>query len=303
MIRKITTRAKRTDDVQRNNCELLPERSEHMKRNAIIMKTFYSLLGIVVISIVFNACTEIPPVIKFTDGSLNKRKVLVEEFTGVRCVNCPDGSIELENLKGIYKEQLVVVSIHDGGFALPYTESKYDFKTVKGTDMVKYIGAPSGYPSAAVNRKLLPNQSQIPISRSKWASAIADELAIPSDYQILLQKKYDSLSRKLVLNVQLTNANPTGAQHYMTVLIKEDGVKDVQLDNNGKNLNYIHKNILRDVLTAVSGDKIASTKDQKITIESTLSTNWNANNCKIIIFVHQSDTDKNVLQCGEFDLK
>jgi thiol-disulfide isomerase/thioredoxin len=268
-----------------------------------ISKTIYSLIGILIVSFAFQSCSEIPPIIKFTDGSVGKKKVLVEEFTGVRCVNCPDGAIELENLKAIYKEQLIIVSIHEGGFSLPYTDSKYDFRTTKGTDMVKYIGAPSGYPSASVNRKLLPNQSQIPISKSKWAPAIADELQVPSDYQILLQKKYDSLSRKLTLNVQLLNANPTGKQHYITVLLKEDGVKDLQLDNNGKNYEYIHKNILRDVITAPSGDQIASIKDQKITLESTLSTNWNANNCKIIIFVHQSDVEKNILQCGEFDLK
>jgi Outer membrane protein Omp28 len=269
----------------------------------LYIKKAYSVFGILAISMTFQFCTEIPPVIKFTDGSVGKKKVLVEEFTGVRCVNCPDGSIELENLKAIYKEQLIIVSIHDGGFSLPYTDSKYDFRTTKGADMVKYIGAPSGYPSASVNRKLLPNQSQIPISKSKWAPAIADELQVPSDYQILLQKKYDSLSRKLTLNVQLLNANPTGKQHYITVLLKEDSVKDLQLDNNGKNYEYIHKNILRDVITAPSGDQIASIKDQKITLESTLSTNWNANNCKIIIFVHQSDVEKNILQCGEFDLK
>ncbi len=269
-----------------------------------ITRAVYAVLVVLAISMTFQFCTEIPPVIKFTDISVrSKKKVLVEEFTGVRCVNCPDGSIELENLKSIYKEQLVVVSIHDGGFSVPYSDSKYDFRTIKGTDMVKYIGAPSGYPSASINRKLLPNQSQIAISRSKWAPAIADELLIPSDYQILLQKKYDSLSRKLTLNVQLLNANPTGSHHYITVLLKEDGVKDLQLDNNGKNYQYIHKNILRDVITSASGDPITSSKDQKLTLESTLSSNWNANNCKVVIVIHRSDAEKNVLQCEEFDLK
>jgi len=43
------------------------------------------------------------------------RHVLVEEFTGVQCVNCPQGSQLIENLINTHGERLIAVSIHFAG--------------------------------------------------------------------------------------------------------------------------------------------------------------------------------------------
>ena len=96
------------------------------------------------LTLAISACTEIAPVVP----TLGDRKVLVEEFTGVRCVNCPAGASELDNLRGIYGDRLVVVSIHTGDFSTPYSDSKFDFRTPEGTALEKNLGAPLGYPTA-----------------------------------------------------------------------------------------------------------------------------------------------------------
>jgi hypothetical protein len=38
--------------------------------------------------------------------------VLLEEFTGKGCTNCPKGSREIENLLTIFPDNLIAVSIH-----------------------------------------------------------------------------------------------------------------------------------------------------------------------------------------------
>ena len=96
-----------------------------------------------------SACTEIAPVVP----ALGDRKVLVEEFTGVRCVNCPAGASELDNLRGIYGDRLVVVSVHAGEFSPPFSDSRFDFRTPEGEALEKRLGAPLGYPTAVINRK------------------------------------------------------------------------------------------------------------------------------------------------------
>ncbi len=47
------------------------------------------------------------------------RVVLLEEFTGKGCTNCPKGSRELENLLTQFPNNLVAVSLHAGFFANP----------------------------------------------------------------------------------------------------------------------------------------------------------------------------------------
>src|ERR1700741_1300369 len=85
---------------------------------------------------------------------LGDRKVLIEEFTGVRCVNCPDGSAEIENLLSLYGGNLVAVSIHSGFFSDPYPDNLYDFRTPEGDQLLNYLGQPLGYPTAVIDRKL-----------------------------------------------------------------------------------------------------------------------------------------------------
>ena len=45
------------------------------------------------------------------------RKILVEEFTGHRCTNCPQGHQTLETLHQQYGDTLVTVGIHYGALA------------------------------------------------------------------------------------------------------------------------------------------------------------------------------------------
>ena len=67
------------------------------------------------------------------------RQVLIEEFTGVRCVNCPAGSEAIENLLDSYGDQLVAISIHAGFFSPPMGESQYDFRTDEGNNLMSFM--------------------------------------------------------------------------------------------------------------------------------------------------------------------
>ena len=74
------------------------------------------------------ACEEISPLITPSSGESpptdtpvaeQQRQVLIEEFSGVQCVNCPAGSEAIEDLINIHGSQLVTVSIHFGFFSKP----------------------------------------------------------------------------------------------------------------------------------------------------------------------------------------
>ena len=52
----------------------------------------------------FSSCQEIPPVVGGSDDDIvivddQQKNVLIEEYTGVQCVNCPEGAAIVSGLK------------------------------------------------------------------------------------------------------------------------------------------------------------------------------------------------------------
>ena len=123
----------------------------------------YILPVLALFAIAFWGCEERE--LTIPELTVGARRVLVEELTGVKCTNCPDGTNLLVDLQNTYgAENLVVVAVHYApGFNDPYTganASKYDFKTEDGTAMAKFVGTFEGAPSAAIARILRSRPAQ-----------------------------------------------------------------------------------------------------------------------------------------------
>ena len=81
-----------------------------------------------------------------------KRKILLEDFTGHTCGNCPCAAYEAIRLDTTYKGRIIVVASHVGFFAEPYTNGtkfRTDFRTPAGTEVNDYFqidaqGLPQG---------------------------------------------------------------------------------------------------------------------------------------------------------------
>jgi len=153
-------------------------------------------------SILFFSCEENMPVIPEGPTINSDKKVLVEEFTGVQCVNCPTGSLELENLLSLYGDNLIVVSIHAGDFAPPFPQNQYDFQTQEADNLINYLGNPPAYPSAVINRKDFDGGFyRIQYSLSKWAGFIDEELNTDAKIGVTITKDYIPETRELKVQV------------------------------------------------------------------------------------------------------
>jgi len=254
-------------------------------------------------------CQEIPPVITplnpdNTGGNNTKRRVLIEEFTGVRCVNCPAGTVEVLNLRELYKDQLISVGVHAGSFAPPYPDSKVDFRTTEGDGILNLLGKPLGYPSAVVNRKLYDGEFDLQLGRSQWAGFIAQELALAPVVEVKLSKNYNPTTRVLQVTVD-TEVLQTLPQDdiRLSVMLAEDQIVDVQLTPDGKQSDYSHRHNLRDMLTPFDGDLIGnelkSTKKSSRSYTFTLPAGWVAGKCSVIAFAHLGGEKLDVLQVNE----
>jgi hypothetical protein len=261
---------------------------------------------LIVISLLVGACQEIGPSITIAKTD---RVVLIEEFTGVRCVNCPQGSAEIEALLNTYSENLIAVSIHGGIFGQPYSDSQYDFRTNDGTALIGYLNAPStgpaGYPAAVINRKIHTGQQDRAVFQSSWAGIVGNEAQSKADVRITIDKSYDAATRKLKMSPTVFFQEDISGDVNFTVLITETDIIDVQLDQSGKVPNYSHKHVLRDVITSsYSGDLIGTNISKEtlknLNYEYIIPNEWNASKCSIVVFVNRNDgANLDVLQAAE----
>jgi len=234
-----------------------------------------------------------------------KRVVLAEELTGVRCPNCPEGTNALVALDKQHGDRLIVVAIHAAlGYTLPYANSQDDFRTAKGTELANYVGAAFFFPTAAINRRIVPPESEPYLPRQQWSGIIDEELEKPLEIGIALKTTYDEASRKLDISADLTPQQDLFGEHRITVMIAQDSIVDFQQVNLVLEPNYIHRHVLRSILTSGTGDAIVEPLTANNTVTKTFSitlpTKWVDKHCSVIAFVHRGgDPNKEVLQAAE----
>lgn len=266
-------------------------------------------IGFGILCLFVLSCKEEPVIIPKSSGSnTTAHKVVVEEYTGVKCVNCPAGSAEIENLRVKYGENLIAVSIHAGIFAKPYPESKYDLKTKIGEEIMNYVAVPEGYPSATIDRKVFLGQSSPQVGQSTWAGYIDEQLKTTAPLKVTLSNAYEPTSRTLNAKVSILPSQNISEKLRLTVMITESNIVDYQSTINGKISDYKHKHVLRDVITAATGDDITAGLKTAILENKTFTykipDNWNPDNCSVIAFVHRANTnDKSILNADEKPLK
>jgi len=185
------------------------------------------------------------------------RVVLIEEFTGKGCTNCPKGSRELENLLLQFPDNLAVVSIHAGFFADPqfFPLGTFDFRTEEGEDLYDYLGPPVFYPAATIDRTLVSGDRMLGLNQ--WASLVTEHIQQDPDIDLSLSTNYDAGTRELRVTVSGIGKRTVNGDIRISVMLTESGIVDWQDDAEADPhivTDYVHKHVLRAMLTASRGD-------------------------------------------------
>ncbi len=267
-----------------------------MKKHSILVLTLLSAL-------LFTTCSEKP--ILIPELSVGKRRVLVEELTGVKCQNCPDGAALLSNLSSQFGGNLIVVSIHAAGFySVPYADNKHDFRTPEGTELANYLGTAIGFPAAAINRRLVPPETELYLPPTIWTGIIAEELQDAPTIGVFVETAFDPVSRRLDVDVNLAPEAELSGEHRLTVLITQDSIQDLQLVGTTKVYDYTHRHVLRTTLSQPTGNVIADPLRPSTVVKKEFSmvlpADWEEKHCSVVAFVHHgAGADRVVLQAAE----
>lgn len=221
---------------------------------------------VVFIAVIFSSCDKVknPYGVKTTvvTPSGKVRKVLLEDYTGHLCPNCPAAAQTAQTIKGIYGRRLVIMSVHAGNFSVPgVTPYTYDFRTSVGDAYYNFF-IPSYFPIGMVNRMGFPVTQQWK-DYSNWGTIVDSLMAKAPDADIQITNTYTTSSRLLntIVSCKFLNLLTSGT-YKLVVLLTEDSIQNAQKDKNlipPDNLTYYHRDVLRDVITTTAwGDSIAT---------------------------------------------
>jgi thiol-disulfide isomerase/thioredoxin len=270
------------------------------------MNKIAGLLTLAIGSFMSFGCEEIPPEITPCQTS---RVVLVEEFTGIDCVNCPAGSEKLETLSRQNPGKIIVVGIHAGFFATDH--SGFDLRCPDGENLESlYLGPVSGYPASSINRKVFEGESDVIADLTEWAGYIGSEICNRPIAELSLTNTYDAATRMASVTVDMTPStfftDAIDEDLAISVMITESNIVGYQKTPAGSVTSYVHKHVLRDVITdSYTGDVLITrgnvlTAQQKVIVDYLIPPGWDPDNCHAVAFIHyKGDNNKEVIQAVE----
>ena len=225
------------------------------------------------------------------------KKVLVEEFTGHRCSNCPEGHRLLASLAGNMGDTLVCVCIHAGTLARRTSAFPYDFTTTEGTELYE------GFSVVATPRAVF-NQSQFnggyAVSMSNWAQAV--EHFKQGTPIAAIQMINEFSGGTLTAHTKTTFLTDYDEPVKLALYVLEDGIVSPQIDGIDTTANYVHNHVMRGSLNGTYGTFISDNgtvmSDSSYTKSYQLvcaGKDWVPAHCSVVAILTNATT-KEVLQ-------
>ena len=271
------------------------------------MMKFSLPVAFIVISLSLGGCKENEELVGRAGEIISDRVVLVEDFTAVRCPNCPKAATEIKSLEEKYPENIVTIAYHTGNLANPITkqgfESKYDFRTDEGQELESSLGGFLGQPAIGINRKKFDPQQELILSNIFILGNFDTELKSIPKVKISIKNNYDATSRKLLSAVTIIPQVASTGQYRLHALLTESHILDSQEDQTSHIKDYEHNHVFRKMLSDITGDEIGLTltpgKDIVRFYEFYFPPEagwWVAENCSFVAFV--SDLDLKTYEVG-----
>ena len=236
----------------------------------------------------FTACENISEDERLLDveGVTAQRVVLLEDYTGQACVNCPEAHKEATALHEEYHDNLIVVAMHAGPQAIP---APAGLKQPEGDIYADNFGVKT-YPNGLVNRR--GGLKDYP----SWGAAVYEELQRES--QLNLSVSSFLTDGKLEVTVDMLALKNVAGK--LQLWITEDSIVGPQISLAGANLQYVHNHVFRGSVNGTWGDEIALVLGEQTVKEYkglTMDAAWKSENLSVVAFVYNNEGVVQAAQC------
>ncbi len=282
----------------------------------IMKKTIILTLAVMLAGIFAVSCDKIEEGEYIKEGSniWYGRKIVILDFTGHKCGNCPKGHKAINALEEKFGEAVVPIAVHctyygnTNPYASPHTTDtsfNYDFRCEEGI----FLGGgdtDGGYmdldavPAGLINTF---NPALINNSTNGWATDFAKYYSTYPEFSFEVSTAFadSAISADIKLKAEVVTSRKLSLVAYVI----EDGIVGWQFDYESTPQeigNYVHNHVLRTSLNGVFGEDVKADNAQLSAgdvIEKSYSkavrSDWNVANCKVVAFVYDTDT-KEILQ-------
>lgn len=267
-----------------------------MKRSVFFSK----ILLFSAVAVALTSCDDISEDDRYIDVDLPPvaRKVLVAEFSGIRCSNCPDGARTLHSLQESFPGSVIAVNLQPQGMNLTRPIGNFSLENEEAKKYYDYFSV-AGLPAAVIDGAAPIN---LPVN---WSAPIIAALGEESNASVSLISAYDEESRKGTFNYKVLFNDSYAPEVSVLVWVVENGIIGPQIDGTSMVMEYEHNHVFRGSANGLWGKSIGSNfavgSEAEGTAEFSLDPSYVAENCQVIAFAFNSSS-KEVLQSEIVDL-
>lgn len=222
------------------------------------------------------------------------RAILIEDFTGQRCVNCPTGTEIINGIVDTYGEDNVIaVGIHSGPLGFAGNSKTVGLMTDTGNEYYTHWDKENkmGQPWVIFNRKTSPDSHY-----NNWAAMVGTIISEKANLSVKIDNAYDAATRTLTTTVGAFGTNGT-VNGKLQVWIVEDGIKALQMMPDGKpNKEYMHNHVFRAAVNGTWGEDVTVKEGETTTkqYQYVLPEAWDADKIAVVAFVYNDGGVENV---------
>lgn len=219
-----------------------------------------------------------------------QRNVLLEEFTGQFCSNCPEAHEIATGFKNQYGEHIVIVSIHAGDLA--YENQNYPQLALQRPEGDIYANKwKATYPSALINRRIGP------LGKYEWLNPLRSELLRVTPLQIKLQSRYYETDGKIQITVDMESVEEIKGK--LQIWITESNIVALQQGPTELFTDYVHNHVFQACVNGTWGEDVVLTSAEPLQrqYEIVKKDYWKTSDLSVVAFVYNEN--EGVIQVTE----
>lgn len=250
------------------------------------------------------------------------KKVIIHDYTGLKCGWCPEGTVILENLQTNNPTNCIPIAIHTGDYE-PLSSSLNAGAIGSSLTSATQVG---GYPAGSVDLKKYGSSTKISMSRGQWSAAFNVQKAKTAIASVSFSDaSFSGNNYQFKVNVKFNSAPTAGVPVVVNVYVIEDSIAATgslaQSNSSGSSVQggksplapWFHNRTFRKALsgdawgwtTVVPSNPVVNTTYSK-SVTLTLDTTWVKKNVHLVAFVAYNGTasadQKEILNAEEIKL-
>lgn len=211
----------------------------------------------------------------------SQKNILIEDFTGQKCINCPNAANVIHTMQEMYgKSHVIAVGIHGGGMSV---DAPLGLATEEGHAYVSHWEV-DGFPSALIDRVGGLNNAP-----DTWSASVITRLQLTTPIKLSVENNYDDASRKLGIHTIVESKEDFNGKLQLWII--EDHIIGPQIfPGNEMNPEYEHNHVYRASINGLWGEEMYLTSGtQSVDYSITLDKEWVSENVSIVAFFYNDN--------------